>query len=188
MKHIPNILTILRLFLVPCFLVASMRGMYVTAFVIFVSAAVTDALDGMIARRLNVRSRMGAILDPAADKILMVCGFVYYTFADNLPVVRIPGWLTYTVFIRDFLIVFFVYLLWTRVRIQRFPPSMGGKFSTTLQATTMATAIGVNAFVPQLQPVVELLFRASVVITLASGWGYLRRAALLLREADSPVS
>ena len=85
MLTIPNILTFARLLLVPCFLFASMRGMYVAAFVIFVTAAVTDILDGMIARRLNQRSRLGALLDPAADKTLMVCGFLFYTFADELP-------------------------------------------------------------------------------------------------------
>ena len=139
MRHIPNILTILRLLLVPCFLGAAMKGMHRTAFVIFVSAALTDILDGMIARRLNVKSRLGAMLDPAADKTLMIGGFVYYTFAADLPVVRIPGGLTYTVFIRDFLIVCFAYLMWTRVHIHRFPPSIAGKVSTTLQAVTVAT-------------------------------------------------
>src|SRR5688500_7255599 len=104
MFTIPNILTFARLLLVPCFLIASMRGMYATASVIFVSAAVTHVRDGAIARRMNLRSRLGALLDPAADKTLMVCGFLYYSFAEGLPVVKIPGWLTFAVFIRDFLI------------------------------------------------------------------------------------
>src|SRR5687767_16037259 len=89
MFTLPNILTLGRFALVPCFLYASMRGMYLAAFVIFVTAAVTDILDGLIARKMNLRSRLGALLDPAADKTLMVCGFVYYTFADAMPVARI---------------------------------------------------------------------------------------------------
>ena len=182
MRHLPNILTILRLVLVPCFLAASVRGMYLTAFVIFVSAAVTDILDGMIARQLNVRSRLGALLDPAADKTLMVCGFLFYTLADGLPVVRIPGWLTFAVFIRDFLIALFAYLMYTRIHIDRFPPTVWGKASTVLQAGTVATAVAVNAFLPQLLPFVRLLFQASLVLTLYSGWGYLRRGALLLER------
>lgn len=182
MKHIPNIITMARLILVPCFLGASMRGMYTTAFVIFVTAAVTDILDGMLARRFNVRSRLGALLDPAADKTLMICGFIYYTFAAHLPVVRIPGWLLFTVFIRDFLIVFFAYLLYTRVHVTRFPPSIPGKISTVTQAVTVATAIAVNAFLPGLHDVARLLFRFAMIITLYSGWDYLRRASLLLEE------
>jgi cardiolipin synthase len=180
MRHLPNILTIARLLLVPCFLGASVEGMYTVAFAIFVTAAVTDILDGMLARRLNVRSRLGALLDPAADKILMVCGFVYYTFAAKLPVIGLPGWLTFTVFIRDFLIVLFAYLLYTRVDVNRFPPSIPGKVSTVLQAVTLATAIAVNAFLPQLRTFAEVLFRLSLVVTLYSGWDYMRRASRLL--------
>src|SRR5687768_18565612 len=117
MRHLPNILTAARFVLVPCFLVASMQHRYTIALVLFVTAAVTDILDGMIARKLNLKSRIGALLDPAADKTLMVCGFVYYTFAGALPVSRIPGWLTFTVFIRDFLIAIAAYLLYTRIQI-----------------------------------------------------------------------
>ena len=182
MKHIPNILTILRLLLVPCFLWASMRGMYVAAFVIFLSAAVTDILDGMIARRLNVHSRLGALLDPAADKTLMVSAFLYYTFAAKLPVVEVPAWLTFTIFIRDFMIGVFAYLMYTRVQITRFPPTIAGKASTVLQATTVAVVIGANAFAPAAAGVAWLLFRAVLFMTLFSAWGYMRRAAFLLRD------
>ncbi|MDP9193461.1 MAG: CDP-alcohol phosphatidyltransferase family protein [Acidobacteriota bacterium] len=181
MRHLPNILTFARFLLVPCFLLASMRHWYTAAFVLFVTAAVTDILDGMIARRLNVRSRLGALLDPAADKTLMVCGFIYYTFAGDLPVKAIPGWLTFAVFIRDFLIAITAYLMYTRVQITRFPPSVAGKVSTVLQAITLATVIAVNGFMPALARPVEVLFRVSLLITLFSGWGYLRRAALLMR-------
>jgi len=176
MLTIPNILTLGRLLLVPCFLFASMRGMYLAAFVIFVSAAVTDVFDGFIARRLNQRSRLGAMLDPAADKILMVCGFLFYTFADRMPVARIPGWLTFAVFMRDFMIALFVYLLYTRVQIRKFPPSVFGKASTVFQAVTLASVIAANAFWPSLTGFVDVLFRVSLVTTLFSGWDYLRRA------------
>ena len=94
--------------------------------------------------------------------------------------VGIPGWLTFAVFIRDFLIVFFAYLMYTRVHITRFPPSVAGKTSTVLQAVTLAATIGVNAFLPMLAPLLEILFRVSLLITLYSGWDYMRRAAKLL--------
>ena len=187
MKHIPNILTIARLLLVPCFLGASTKGMFVVAFVIFVTAAVTDILDGMIARRLNVKSRLGALLDPAADKTLMVCGFLYYTFGDNVTRLALPGWLTFTVFIRDFLIACFAYLMYTRIHITRFPPTAAGKASTVIQAVTLAATIAVNAFLPQLRVFAEMLFRLSLLMTLFSGWGYMRRASLMLRDDASPA-
>ena len=187
MRHIPNILTIARLLLVPCFLFVSMRGLFVAAFVIFVSAAVTDVLDGMLARHFNVRSRLGALLDPAADKTLMVCGFLYYTFGDNVMRLPLPGWLTFTVFIRDVLIVLFVYLMYTRVHIQRFPPTWAGKASTVIQAVTLATTIAVNAFLPQLLSFAELLFRVSLLMTLFSGWSYMRRAWFLVTDEAVPA-
>lgn len=182
MLTIPNVLTLLRLLAVPVFLVASLRGQFTLAFVLFVSAAFTDMFDGMIARRFNQRSRLGAILDPAADKTMLVCGYLFYTLYGNVPLVRIPGWLTFTVFIRDFLIIFFAYLLWTRVHVKRFPPSWAGKTSTVLQAATLGVVIGVNAFVPSLLWLAELMFRIALVITLYSAWDYLRRGKRMLEE------
>ena len=182
MLNIPNALTLLRLLMVPAFLVASFRGMFVAAFVLFVTAAVTDIFDGMIARRLNQRSRIGAILDPAADKTMMICGYLYYTLANNLSE-RIPGWLTFTVFARDFLIIMFAYLLYTRVHVKRFPPSAAGKISTLLQAFTLGTVIAVNGFAPGIVWLAELMFRLALLLTLVSGGDYIRRAKRMLLES-----
>lgn len=182
MRNIPNALTLLRLLLIPVFLFASFQSFFLAAFIVFVAAAVTDIFDGMIARRLNQRSRLGAILDPAADKTMMVCGYLYYTLAPNASL-RIPGWLTFTVFARDFLIVVFAYLLYTRVNVKRFPPSVAGKTSTVLQAVTLAIVIGVNAFAPALVWLAELMFRVALLITLYSGADYIRRAKRMLLES-----
>jgi cardiolipin synthase (CMP-forming) len=185
MLTIPNILTLARLIAVPVFIVASFQGRYTLAFVLFVGAAVTDILDGMIARRFNQRSRFGALFDPAADKTMMVSGYLFYTLRGGLPLVVIPTWLTFTVFIRDLLIISFAYLLYTRVQVKRFPPSWAGKTSTVVQAATLGTVIGVNAFVPQLLWLAELLFGIAVVMTLFSGWDYMRRAERMLDPLPS---
>jgi cardiolipin synthase len=181
MLTLPNILTIGRLVLVPWFLYASMQRHFALAFAIFVTAAVTDVLDGWLARRLNLRSRLGALLDPAADKILMICGFVFYTLSDEVPL-RIPAWLTFTAFVRDFLIVLAAYLLYTRVQVKRFPPSIAGKASTVAQAVTVAATIFANAFAPHLFWMLEWLFRGALLITLYSSWDYLRRGPDLLND------
>src|SRR5438445_11110055 len=182
MLNIPNALTLLRLLLIPVFLIASFRGLFLAAFVVFVSAAATDIADGFIARRLNQRSRVGAILDPAADKMMMVCGYLYYTLAPNVSL-RIPGWLTFTVFVRDFLIMMFAYLLYTRVQVTRFPPSWAGKISTVLQASTLGAVIGVNALIPHLTAVAELLFRVALLMTLFTAADYLRRGTRMLIDS-----
>jgi len=178
---VPNLLTLLRLVLIPFFIYASMRDAFNVAFIIFVTAAVTDILDGFIARRFNQRSRLGALLDPAADKTMMICGYVFYTFDTTVPH-RIPGWLTFTVFIRDFVIVIFAYLLYTRVQVKKFPPSWAGKVSTVLQASTLATTIAFNGFATWARLLLEVLFRLTVVMTLFSGWDYLRRGRKLLDD------
>jgi len=180
MLTVPNALTILRLFAVPVFIYASFRGEYRLAFFIFVGAAATDFLDGIIARSFNQRSRVGAILDPAADKTMMIGGFLFYTLREGLPVAGIPDWLMFTVFIRDFFIITFAYLMYTRVHIKRFPPSWAGKTSTVLQAFTLGTAIAVNAFGPALLPFLQFLFRAALLATLYSAWDYLRKGKGML--------
>jgi len=176
---VPNALTLLRLIAVPFFIFASWRGMYVLAFILFVSAALTYLIDGFVARRFNQRSRIGAILDPAADKIMMVAGYLFYTLNGAVPF-RIPVWLTFVIFIRDFMIMAFAWLLYTRAHVKRFPPSWAGKTSTLLQAITLGFVIGVSSFVPQLRPVAEILFRVALLITLYSSWDYMRRADHLL--------
>ena len=181
MLTIPNLLTLLRVLLIPFFIYASVRDHFTLAFIIFVSAAVTDALDGFIARHFNQRSRLGALLDPAADKTMLVCGYVFYTLDRTVPL-RIPGWLTFTVFIRDFVIVMFAYLLYTRVHVKKFPPSWAGKTSTVMQAATLAAAIAVNGFAPWMRGLLEVLFRLTVLITLYSGWDYLNRGRRLLDD------
>lgn len=179
---VPNILTLVRFILVPIFVIASFHGWFTAAFILFVTAAVTDIFDGMIARRLNQRSRLGAILDPAADKMMFAAGYLYYTLAPNVWL-RIPGWLTFVVFIRDFLIVMFAYMLYTRVQVKRFPPSTAGKVSTVLQAITLAAVIGVNGFAPKLVRVADWMFEIALLITLISGGDYIRRAKRMLLES-----
>jgi len=187
MLNVPNALTMARLLAVPIFIVASFRGHYALAFVLFVGAAVTDILDGMIARRFNQRSRLGAVLDPAADKTMMVSGYLFYTLRHGLPVVTMPPWLTFTVFIRDFLIISFAYLMYTRVRVTRFPPSVAGKASTVIQAMTLGAVIAANAWgAAWLLWLAEMLFRVTVVTTLVSGWDYMRRAERMLDPLAAP--
>lgn len=180
--NIPNVLTLIRVLLIPVFLIASFRGAFLAALIIFITAAATDILDGIVARRLNQRSRLGAILDPAADKTMLVCGYLYYTLAGNIGL-RIPGWLTFVVFIRDFLIALFAYLMYTRVQVKGFPPSWAGKMSTVLQAITLGAVIAVNGALPRLVGFAEVLFRIALLATLFSAADYIRRGKRMLLES-----
>jgi cardiolipin synthase len=179
---IPNALTLIRLIAVPVFIYASFRGMFTLAFILFVSAALTDIFDGFIARWLNQRSRLGAVLDPAADKTMMASGYLFYTFSGNVGY-HFPLWLTCLVFIRDLFISFIVYLLFTRVQVTRFAPSWAGKLSTLLQAIALGCVIAVNSWWPEATWLGTILFRAALVMTLFSSWDYMRRAQRLLDES-----
>ena len=103
--------------------------------------------------------------------------------AANLPVVRIPGWLTFVVFIRDFMIMMFAYLLYTRVHVKRFPPSWAGKTSTLLQVFTLGAVIGANAFIPGLLWLATVMFRIVLLMTLFSAADYIRRGKRMLLES-----
>ena len=178
---LPNILTLLRLLLIPVFVIAAIRHAHSAAFVVFVTAAVTDALDGWIARKFNLRSRLGAILDPAADKMLMVAGYIVYTLG-TVADPRLPDWLTFTVFARDVIIVFFAYLLYTRIKIKRFPPSIPGKVSTLFQVLALAATIAANT--PLGAPLILILpyiNRLTLVTTMFSGADYVRKWERVLK-------
>ena len=180
---VPNLLSLVRVLLIPVFFVYSVRGEFRLALIIFVTAALTDVVDGYLARRLNQRSQIGAVLDPAADKILMIVGFITYTLHDAV-MYPLPGWLTLTIFTRDAAIVFVAYLLFTRMQIRRFPPTIAGKISTVTQAVALSVAILVNAVPsPGWRLFAELLFPAALIATLYSSAGYLLRADAMLRKS-----
>lgn len=178
---IPNALTLLRILLIPFFLLASFERQFLTAFVLFVTAALTDVIDGFVARRMNQRSRLGAVLDPAADKVMMMTGYLFYTFSTLVPY-RLPAWLTYMIFTRDLLIVIGVYFLYSRMHIVRFPPSTAGKISTLLQAVTLAGVVGVNSVTPGLAGEGLVMFRIAWAMTLFSGLVYVWRFYVLFTQ------
>jgi cardiolipin synthase (CMP-forming) len=180
---LPNILTILRFVLIPFFVVSALRGAFAAALVFFLGAAITDALDGWIARRFDLRSRLGALLDPAADKTMMVFGYAVFTMESVAPH-RLPFWLTVTVFARDVIIVICAYLIYRRTQIKRFPPSIAGKVSTITQVVALAATIGANTMIaPIAFPVMLAAQPAAFVMTLLSGFLYMRKWERILRKA-----
>jgi len=99
-SYIPNLITVLRIAAVPALILLLKNEYYESALLLFVAAGLSDGLDGFIAKRFQVQSRFGAILDPVADKILLVSCFVMLTLLGH-----IPFWLLVIVVFRDLLIV-----------------------------------------------------------------------------------
>lgn len=180
---IPNLLTGGRIVIIPFFLFATWNRHYDLAFVLFVSAGITDALDGYIARKLNQYSRLGAILDPAADKIMMFSGYVLYTFLPTIEQ-RMPVWLTALLFIRDIAIILFAWLLFSRIRVRRFPPSAAGKISTICQVVALSVTIAANTSLLRAPavPLLELVWRVTLLVTFYSAFDYLRRGEKMLED------
>lgn len=130
---LPNILSLLRILLIPVFLILMIDRKTTVAFYVFLIAGLTDILDGTAARLLHQKTKIGAILDPAADKLLMTASFIILSIpALNSPNV-IPYWLTISVIGRDILIASAALALYMLKGQKTFLPSLLGKTCTVLQ-------------------------------------------------------
>ena len=164
--NIPNLLTLTRLFLVPVFLALLSAHRFRYALYVFCAAGLTDALDGTIARCFDLRTEIGALLDPFADKLLLLSAFVGLTVENT-----IPGWLVGVVITRDIVIVF-GYLLLIFYTDERVPihPSYLGKAATCLQlASVVAALAGVSQ---SAQGLWHLILYVAVSVTALSGMHY----------------
>jgi cardiolipin synthase (CMP-forming) len=176
--NIPNVLTLTRLFLVPVFLALLSQHRFGYALYVFCLAGLTDALDGTIARWFDLRTEIGALLDPFADKLLLLSAFVGLT-VENV----IPGWLLGVVITRDIVIVF-GYLLLIFYTNERLPvhPSYVGKAATCFQ---LASVIGALAGVSQnWTELWYLLLYATAAITALSGMHYAYKGLLWLSSSE----
>lgn len=127
-EYIPNIITIVRLILVGPIVVGLLTGHYQMAFWLFVTAGLTDAIDGYLARRFKWISRWGAMVDPLADKLLMVCTFLTLGYLAIFPL-----WLLLTLLLREIVIVTggVAYHFW--IGVYDFIPTKISKLNTCLQ-------------------------------------------------------
>lgn len=175
----PNLLTLLRILAVPCFAIALWYGHRVEACLLFAGAGLTDLLDGFIARRFNQKSSLGALLDPAADKLLMTTAFLMLAFVPTLGEARIPAWVAILAIARD-VIIAAVALLWSGdFDPERFLPTRLGKWTTTVELVTISLALLYNALpaLPHLPELMPWLYRLVALFVLASGFQYFFRAS-----------
>ncbi len=165
---IPNILTVIRLLLVPVIIWAINAGLLELAFWIFVFAGVSDGIDGFIARHFNQASELGAYLDPLADKALLVSIFIMLGLTGHL-----PNWLVIAVVSRDLLIVTAVMLSWLLDRPVAMRPSIVSKANTLFQTILAATVLGGQAFQLNIGDAGQLLVAATGGLTLISAAAYM---------------
>lgn len=130
--NIPNILTIARILTTPLFVILLMKNLFLLALVVFALAAISDGLDGFIARYFNQRTVMGAYLDPIADKFLLSAAFITLAILEI-----IPAWLTVIVISRDILILVGIAIFSINDIKVTIKPSMVSKVTTAIQLGTI---------------------------------------------------
>ena len=150
------------------------------ALIVFIVAGVTDALDGLMARRMGQRTTLGAWLDPMADKLLLVSTFIVLTMPLGLPN-QLPLWFTVLVISRDVCIVLTVAIVNLAVERRVFYPSMLGKTATVLYVVTGAVTLFFN-FLDQESVLVDLVVYIAVLFIVASGLHYIVHAARIIND------
>ncbi len=176
---LPNILTLLRILAVPFFSIAIWYGHMLEACLLFIGAGLTDLLDGYIARRFDQRSALGAVLDPAADKLLMTAAFILMAFAPGIGAARIPAWVAILAISRDVIIGLVAMFSARDFDVARFQPSVLGKITTAVELTAISIGLlyslhPTNTVFDWFVPGIYYLV-ASLV--LASGLHYFYRSA-----------
>jgi cardiolipin synthase len=167
MSFIPNLLTLLRAAAAPILIVLLEDKAFNLALLVFILAGVSDGLDGYIAKRYHFETRLGAILDPVADKVLLVSGFVMLTILDLIPL-----WLLVTVVFRDVLIVGGYLVLVTLNGNVQMQPSAVSKLNTVMQISLLAIILAQQAQWIAIPMLTTLLVAAVFVTTVISGAHY----------------
>lgn len=171
-----NQLTILRMAFVPCFVLLLVYGYPKSATLLFLIAAVTDGLDGLLARKLGQKTVLGSFLDPMADKILLTAAFVTLTVPSLPLVLHIPTWLTILTISRDVIIALSVLIIHLQTRHSHFPPSLLGKCTTAVQLLTVGFCLAANFQIRPAVTLFPLVVYGTLALTLASGAHYAYRS------------
>ena len=176
--NLPNVLTLLRILLVPVLVVALLDGTsngYLLAAIVFALASVTDAMDGYLARRSNSITTFGKLMDPIADKLLIIAALVALVSQG-----RIPGWIAMVIIARELTVTV------TRMQATQhgvvIAANWWGKAKTIVQVAAIFCVI---AFGDPTPAWVDGLLYGAVAITIVSGIDYFFGLRRVLREAEA---
>jgi len=178
-----NQMTLLRLLLVPVFVLFMIYAMPGWALLTFAVAGATDAFDGLLARGLGQKTTLGAWLDPMADKLLVAAMLIMLTVPGFGQVNRLPIWLTVLVLSRDLVIVLTVAIVNLAGRRRTFRPAFLGKAATATYFVTGVITLFAN-FIGEPLRIVTWGVYISLVLTLASAAQYVVRVARELAHAE----
>ena len=177
---IPNLITLARIILVPVVVWAIASGELRLAFLLFLAAAVSDAVDGFLAKRFGMKTELGAYLDPLADKVLIVS--IYVTLGTTGV---IPLWIVILVVSRDFMIVGAIILSWVVDRPVKIRPHFISKLNTGVQIAFAGLVLAAYGYSFDAEPVLTLVMALVAVLTLLSVGLYLAEWVRHMGSADA---
>jgi cardiolipin synthase len=180
LRAAPNLLTLLRLFIIPFLIIEILDGHFRQAFGLFMLAGISDALDGLLARWLSQKTTLGQYLDPIADKLLLSTLFVVFTHVG-----LIPRYVTVLVFSRDLGILLIATLLFATNALRDFRPSFFGKMNTLVQIVALVVVLSEQAFhVPHIAAVRAVLVQSIAFLAPLSAAQY---AWIVIQRMNSPA-
>jgi len=174
--NLANKISIARIISIPFFIAAIVYSRMDLALLVFLLAVISDGVDGLVARTLKQKTQLGTILDPVADKMLLVSAYICLSVAGNIPQhLRLPPYVPIVIISRDTLIVLgsvMVYLLKGDIKVS---PSIIGKMTTFFQMITIVCIL--VRFEHS-----SLIWNIAVVLTVISGIDYVLKGSKLLGE------
>lgn len=174
--NLANKITIFRILLIPFFIAFILYSKWEAALIIFIIAAVSDGIDGYLARALKQRTELGRVLDPIADKILILSAFISFCVVKDLPAaVKPPYYVPIVIISRDAIIILgalLIYFIKGKIEIK---PTVISKITTFLQMITVISILLKLA-------VSGILWNIAVGFTVYSGLDYIIRGSKLLNE------
>jgi cardiolipin synthase (CMP-forming) len=169
MRHLPNIICLVRIALIWPILAGLLAGRFELTLALFLVAAASDGLDGWLAKHFGWQSRLGRVLDPAADKLLLVAVFLMLTWMG-----LVPRWLAVAAIARDFMIALGAVTFIAAFGPLRGRPIRSSKLNTLLQLIYVLAVVVHAAFGIPPASVLQALAAATLVTVVVSGWAYLR--------------
>lgn len=178
--NVPNFLSLLRIILVPVIIIFLIQESYKESLIVFTIAGLTDIFDGLLARALNSQTKVGAFIDPMADKLLMASCFI------TLSVVGlIPSWLTVIVISRDFIIVFGMVILSMMSIKYEMKPVFISKVTTAFQLATIFFVLLFRAYIHDINLTwIAILCWITAALTIVSGFTYILQGIRYINRAS----
>jgi cardiolipin synthase len=176
---IPNLITAIRILLAPVFVIYLINSQFLAALIVFLACAVSDGLDGALARVFNQKSKLGAYMDPLADKLVLVAAFVALSIIGIL-----PPWLAVTVIARDMMILLGILVLFLNRLDVIIKPSFLSKVTTWAQFVTVLIVLS-ESYLPAVTTLYPYIYYLTGLLTISSGLHYMYSGLKMIGEGSA---